>query len=103
MTPDVEAIANRIRHEHHTLFSFNRNCLGKSLKFRRECRCIGVKAKVVFGLSTAKIERINLTVLTLHAWGEVDKERIEVTLPRWTLGGVGILYENIKPIIAIWI
>ena len=103
MTPDVEVIVKRIQQEHHSLFSFNRSCLGKSLKFRRECRRIGINSKVVFGLCTAKIERFNLTVLTLHAWGEVDNERIEVTLPRGRLGGVGILYENIKPIITFWI
>jgi len=98
-------IAEELRQEPRRIFPMRSNCLGKSLRFRRECRKIGIRAKVVFSLGIIRNDRAPFipSVLMPHAWAEIDGQRIEVARPLDEKNTWNTLDINIKPVIAIWL
>ncbi len=98
----VEEIADSIRSE-----PFNalwNNCLIKSFRFKRECARKGIEARVVISFGyTRLIRHIRLTIPIIHAWGEVEGRRIEVSRPLDEPGIFGTLDSEIQPLAAIWI
>jgi len=102
--PDLEKaeeIAKIIRNETYHLLT--NDCIIKSLKFRRTCKKMGVRAKVVLCLGLGRAKWLNcwLTIPVIHAWGEVKRQRIETSRPLGSSGIWGIIPVNIKPVVAI--
>ena len=99
----VEEIAERLRHEPYRLFL--NDCLVKSIRFTRECKRVGINAKIVLclGSVSARMPLLSrrLTVLTLHVWGEVEGERIEVSRPLGAHGILDVIPKDIKPILRV--
>jgi hypothetical protein len=99
----AEEIAERLRQEPYRLVI--NDCLTKSIRFRRECRKLGIDARLVFcaGLVPARMPLLQrrITVFVLHAWGEVDGERMEVSRPLGAEGILGIRPVEIRPILAV--
>ena len=105
MTDRVFEIAERLRRKPFHLFDFRRsNCIAKSRRFKRECRRIGVAARVVLcvGIMKSRPLGFQMTIPTVHAWGEVDGQRIEVAVPLGEPDFMGTVHSDIKPIIGIW-
>ena len=100
----VDKIAEKLQQEPFHLLPFRSNCFGKSFRFKRECRQIGVEARVVIciGLTRAKPLGFWIKMLTIHAWGEVDGKRIETAMPLGSTCIWGIVDINTKPLIALW-
>ena len=98
----MEEVADSIRGEpFHALWN---NCLIKSFRFKRDCARKGIKARVVVSFGyTRVISHIRLTIPIIHAWGEVEGRRIEVSRPLDEPGIFGTLDSEIKPLAAIWI
>lgn len=102
----VDAIAERLRQEPYILLSFRKsNCIAKSFRFKKECKRIGVEARVVIciGLTKAKPLGFWMKMLTIHAWGEVEGRKVETTMPLGKVGIWGVVDIDIKPVIAIWL
>lgn len=98
----VEAIAERLRREpYHT---FTNDCIIKSARLKKECRALGIPARVVVCLGLAKAGLFGrwLTVPVIHSWAEVEGKRIETSRPLGSTGLLGIVPMKIKPIIAVW-
>lgn len=99
----VEEIAEGLRQEPYRLFS--NDCIIKSIRLARQCRRLGIDAKVVLclGLVSARIPLLarRITVPVIHAWGEVGGERIEVSRPLGSEGMLGIIPIDIKPIVKV--
>ncbi len=96
----VEEIAGNLRQEPYSLL--RNDCIIKSVRFARECRQSGIPAKVVLciGLVKAKILTWWLVLPVIHAWGEVNDRRIEVSRPLGASGMLGIVPRNIRPIVV---
>lgn len=98
-------IAEKLRQESCHILSLRSNCIGKSFRFKKECKQIGIEARVAIciGLTRAKPLGFWIKMLTIHAWGEVDGRRIETAMPLGKAGIWGVIDINIKPVIAVWI
>jgi len=106
MMGQVVEIAERLRREPFRLLDFRHgNCIAKSRRFKRECRRIGVAARIVlcFGVMRSRPLGLPMTLFTIHAWGEVDGQRIEVAVPLDEPDFMGTVHREIKPIIGIWL
>lgn len=102
----VEEIAERLRHEPYHVLPMRCNCLGKSFRFKRECRKAGIDARVVICIGIIYPRIIfgcSLKVPMVHEWGEVCNKRIEVARPLDQRGPLGTFDIDIKPIIAVWV
>jgi len=77
----VYAMAERLRQEPFNIIT--NNCLIKSLRFKRECKRIGIDAYVVIAVGIVGLERFNLSLklLFVHGWAEINGQRIEVARP----------------------
>jgi len=101
----VEKIAEKFRQEPFHVLPMRYTCVGKSFRFKEECRRAGVEARVVICLGGVKTRRFGflLKVPMIHGWGEVDSERIEVARPLDEKSPWGTFDIDLKPVIAIWI
>ena len=100
-TSSVEKIAEKLRREpYHFLTN---DCIIKSLRFRRMCRALGIKAKAVIGIGLARASWFGkyLTIPVIHAWGEVEGKRIETSRPLGHPGIWGIIPMNIRPVLSV--
>jgi len=99
---EAERIAEIIRHEEHHVF--RSDCIGKSIKFKRMCREAGIPVRIVvcLGIERAKPFGFWMPWLPIHAWGEVEGKRIEVSRPLGASGTLGTIPVNIRPLIAMW-
>lgn len=99
----VEHIAERLRKEPFHIL--RNNCLIKSLRFRKECREIGVGARVVFALVLFPCARFPLPpwVMWFHAWAEINGRRIELARPLDERNTAYTFDVDIRPIIRVWI
>ena len=99
----AEEIAERLRHEPYRLFL--NDCLVKSIRFVRESKRAGIDARIVFclGSVSARMPLLSrrLTVPTLHAWGEVEGERIEVSRPLGAHGMLDVIPKDIRPMLKV--
>jgi hypothetical protein len=97
----VESIAEKLRQEPYHLF--RNDCIIKSVRFKRDCRAIGIPARVVVCVGLAKVRWFGgwLTIPVIHGWGEVEGKRLETSRPLGSSGLWGIVPVNIKPVIAI--
>ena len=95
-------LANNIRVEpYHILWN---NCLVKSFRFKRECGRRGIEARAVISFGFTRVaRRVCLTIPIIHAWGEVDGRRIEVTRPLKEPSLWGTLDSAVRPLVGIWI
>ena len=98
----AEIIAEKLRQEPYHLL--NNDCITKSLRFKNECKAMGIPARAVacIGLARARWFGHWLTIPVLHGWGEVEGKRIETSRPLGSSGIWGIVPVHIKPIIAVW-
>ena len=98
----AKEIAQKLRQEPYLLF--RNDCISKSIRFKKQCRALGVDARVVacIGLARAKPLGFWMTLPVIHGWGEVEGTRIETSRPLGSSGMWGIIPMNIRPIIAIW-
>ncbi|MCK4242921.1 MAG: hypothetical protein KAX23_05185 [Dehalococcoidia bacterium] len=99
----VDEIAERLRREPYLPLS--NDCLIKSVRLVRKCRKSDIDAKVVLclGLASAKMPLLarRVTIPVIHAWGEVEGERIEVSRPLGSQGMLGVVPVDIRPIVTI--
>ena len=99
----VEQVAEKLRREPYRLAS--NDCLIKAVRFARECKRLGIDAKIVlcFGLASARMPLLarRFTLPVLHAWGEVEGERIEVSRPLGSHGMLGVIPTDIRPIVRV--
>jgi hypothetical protein len=99
----TEEVAERYRQEkYHLLFN---NCLIKSVRFARECGRLGIDVRVVFCLGAVPARLPGLgkasNIPVLHAWGEVDGERIELSHPLGHVGILGMMPGEVKPLLRV--
>ena len=98
-----EEIAEKLRQEKYRLLS--NNCLIKSVRFARECKRLGIDAKVVFCLGSVPARLPGLSkpfdIPVLHAWGEVDGERIELSHPLGYEGMLGMMPGKVAPLVRL--
>jgi len=99
----VEHIAERLRKE--PFHMLRNNCLLKSLRFRKECRKIGVGVRIVFALVLTPCARSPLPpwVVWFHAWAEIKGQRIELARPLDERNAANSFDIDIRPIIGVWI
>jgi len=97
----AEEIAERLRQEPYHLLK--NDCITKSIRLKRECRALGIPARVVacIGLARAQFFGRRFTIPVVHGWGEVEGQRIETSRPLGSSGIWGIIPVNIKPVIAV--
>ncbi len=98
----ADEIAERLRQEPYHLF--RNDCIIKSMRFKRQCRALGIPARAVacIGGATARFFGRWLTIPVIHGWGEFEGKRIETSRPLGTSGIWGIIPMNIKAVIGIW-
>lgn len=98
-----EEIAEKYRQEKYHLLC--NNCLTKSVRFARECKRLGIDARVVFclGSAPARLPGLSkpLSIPVLHAWGEVDGERIELSHPLGYEGILGMMPGKVKALVKL--
>lgn len=94
-------IAERIRGEPFHMLT--NNCFRKSLKFRRECRKVGIRVRVVLALVITPCDRLLLPpyVVWFHAWAEVDGQRIELARPLDERNLANTFDADIQPVVEI--
>lgn len=100
----AEELAEKLRHEPLNLFT--NNCLTKSIRLERECQALGIPARLVVCVGYARTNKwFNrwLIVPAIHAWCDVEGERVETARPVNEIGLLGVPPGDIKPVIAIWI
>ena len=97
----AEIIAEKLRREPYRLLT--NDCIVKSLRFKKECREMGIPARVVVcvGLGRARWFGRWLTIPVIHGWGEVEGKRVETSRPLGLSGVWGIVPVNIRPLMAI--
>ncbi len=97
----AEEIAERLRQEPYNLFI--NDCFTKSIRLKRQCKALGIPARVVacIGLARARLFGRWLIIPVIHGWSEVEGKRIEVSRPLGSSGIWGIVPVNIKPVITI--
>jgi len=97
----AESIAEKLRQEPYN--TFTNDCITKSLRFKNECKAMGIPARVVvcIGLARARWFGRWLTIPVIHGWGEVERQRIETSRPLGSSGIWGIVPVNIRPVIAV--
>lgn len=100
---EAEEMAEEFRQEPYSLLG--NNCIRKAFGFRRKYRLEGGIARVVIciGIARAKLLGFWIKMLTVHAWAEVDKKRVEVAMPLGKIGIWKIVDIRIKPVVAVWI
>jgi hypothetical protein len=100
-TEKADAIAEKLRQEPYRLFA--NDCITKSVRFKRECRVIGVSARVVVCLGLARARWFGhwLTVPVIHGWGEVAGKRIETSRPLGSAGIWCIVPVLIRPLVSL--
>jgi hypothetical protein len=106
MDTRIDEIAERLRKEPHHILGFRKsNCIAKSFRFKKECKEIGVDARVVIciGLIRFRPLRFWFTLPVIHGWGEVGGKRIELGRPLEVVDKSGFRGSNVKPLVAIWI
>ena len=97
----ADNIAERLRQEPYS--TFKNDCITKSIRLKRECRAIGVPARVVIciGLARARWFGRWVTIPVVHGWGEVQGRRIETSRPIGSAAMWGIVPVDIRPVIAV--
>ena len=98
----AEEIAERLRREPYNLLT--NDCFIKARKFKRECKALGIPARVVacIGLVRARVFGLWwMTIPVIHGWAEVEGKRIEVSRPAGVPGTWGIIPATIRPIITV--
>ncbi len=102
-TGDYTQIAEKIRREpYHALTN---NCVHKSLRFRDECRRIGIRAKIVLALVITPCKRFLLPpyIVWFHAWAEVDGQRIELARLLDERSPFNTYDIDVKPVVAVYL
>ncbi len=98
-----EEIAEKYRQQKYHLLT--NNCLIKSVRFARECKRLGIDVRVVFclGSAPARLPGLSkpLNIPVLHAWGEVDGERTELSHPLGYEGILGMTPGKVKAIVKL--
>jgi hypothetical protein len=94
-------IAEKLRREPYSLLT--NDCITKSVRLKRECRAIGIPARVVVCLGLARARWFGrwLTIPVIHGWGEVAGRRIETSRPLGSAGIWGIIPAEIRPLISL--
>lgn len=97
----AEEIAESLRQEPYSLLK--NNCISKSLRFRRICKSEGIPARIAIclGLSETRLLGCRVLIPVIHGWGDVGGKRIETSRPLGSSGLLGIVPENIQPVITI--
>lgn len=97
----VEEIAERLRQEPYRFLT--NDCIIKSFRLKRQCRALGITARVVvcLGLAKARVFGRWLTIPVIHGWGEIGGRRIETSRPLGTSGIWGIVPVDIRPVLVI--
>jgi hypothetical protein len=98
----AQEIAERLRKEPYSFLT--NDCLIKSLKLKKECKPLGISARIVacIGLVRAQVFRLWwMTIPVIHGWAEVEGKRIEVSRPVGASGVWGIVPVDIRPVIKI--
>ncbi len=98
----AERIAERLRQEPYNLF--RNDCFTKSIRFKRQCKALGISARVVACIGLARARLLFgrwLIIPVIHGWGEVEGKRIEVSRPLGSSGMWDIVPVNIKPVITV--
>jgi len=97
----AEKIAKRLRQEPYSLL--RNDCITKSIRLKRECKALGIPARVVacIGLARARLFGRWLTIPVIHGWGEVEGKRIETSRPLGASGIWDIIPANVKPVIVV--
>lgn len=99
----VDKIAEKLRQEPYHVFPMRYNCLGKSFRFKEECRRADIEARVVICLGIIKTRKFGplLKIPMVHGWGEVENRRIEVARPLDQRSPWGTFDIDLKPVITI--
>ena len=97
----ADSIAEKLRQEPYRLL--DNDCITKSCRLKKECRAVGIPARVVvcIGLARARWFGRWLTIPVIHGWGEVEGRRVETSRPLGSSGIWGIVPVDIRPVIAV--
>lgn len=98
---NIEVLAKKLRRE--PFHMLGNNCFRKSLKFRTECRKIGINARIVFALVLTPCRRSHFPpwAVWFHTWAEIGGRRIELARPLDERNSVNTFDIEIKPLAAI--
>ena len=98
---EVEETAERLRQEPYDFLK--NDCFIKSIRLKRECKALGIPAKVVacIGLARARLFGTWLTIPVIHGWAEVKGKRIETSRPLGSSAMWDIVPVNIRPVITV--
>ncbi|MBI4289051.1 MAG: lasso peptide biosynthesis protein [Chloroflexi bacterium] len=95
----ADRIAEALRREPYSLLT--NDCITKSVRFVRACRRCGIKAHVVLTVGRSQacppLLHRRITMPVVHAWGEVEGVRMEVSRPLGASGMWGIVPRDIQP------
>lgn len=104
--PTLHSIIESIRQEPFNLFSLRENCVGRSFRFKRACRQIGINARVIISLSIVHNKRFKMlppVMFSIYGCAEVRGRKIRLvrSLDGLTLWGTPETDE--RPLLAVWI
>ena len=80
------------------------NCVGKSYRFKRACRKIGIHAKIVFAVVAVRNDRFRFlpsTLIGFHTWAEVNGKRVELARSHDDLSPWGCFDIEMKRLFAL--
>lgn len=98
---EVERIAQELRYERFDLLI--NNCIIKSIRFRNKCRLLGIPARANISFSKARTKWFGyrLVLPTIHGFGELDGERIEVAHRLDQIGVWGTVDADVIPVFTM--
>jgi hypothetical protein len=98
---EIEIIAENLRQEHYVLFQ--NDCITKSHRLKKQCKMVGIDARVVICIGIARARWFNrwLTVPVIHGWAEIDGKRVETSRRLGSSGIWDIVPMYIKPVFCL--
>ena len=101
----VDEIAEKLRQEPYHIFPVRYNCIGKSVRFKKECLRAWIRARVLICFGIVKTRRFGPLIIIpmIHGWGEVEGRRIEVARPLDEKSPWGTFDIDLEPMVAVWI
>ncbi len=101
MRKEVERIAQELRYDpFHLLWN---NCIIKSLRLKKKCQALGIPVEVEVCLGKVRFNWLGrwFTSLTVHGYGKIRGEKIEVAHPLDRIGPFGVVDADIVPVFTV--
>ena len=99
----VDRLAEELRQEPFTFR--HSSCIVKSLKLKRKLKALGIPARILLCLGTARVNWFGhwITIPSIHAYCDVENTRFETSRAPEDYDMWRIAPANIKPLIGVWL